>query len=423
MNFNFEFVATMYTRMHYCSLIGDFMATRLDAYHWSPVNLSSFCSWTGVICSNSSRKLALVLPGTLKMALLLRVFSFGYNDLLGNVPEEPGKLANLEDLVSYRNDSSGVILNSLALFEARTLDADNNYFTGPSNNPSGIVSEKLGELANLTELHLYSDGLTGPIPVSIAYCSKLSGSSLVDCSELKGSLHRFLVNCTNMQALHVSTNPLSSIEPREIGRLNSLQRLYVHENLLQATIPPPLTNCSDFGGWSVDARYIFSNKLTGIIPVSVVNCSSLSAPALPDNSLTGSNALHRKIPPRIGNLRNSLLTLGHDRLGRAIPRSLEHCGLLRTLDVDSDEASGILEGFARRALPYLQVLDLSDNRFTGHLPVTIQCIDDFKRTSISTMVGTGDHLMAMFDSGTGKFWINAQFLTTVWDNGTLTSFT
>ncbi|OAE34667.1 hypothetical protein AXG93_3791s1050 [Marchantia polymorpha subsp. ruderalis] len=137
-----------------------------------------------------------------------------------------------------------------------------------------------------------------------------------------------------MQALHVSTNPLSSIEPREIGRLNSLQR---------------------------------------------------------------------EIPPGIGNLRNSLLTLGHDRLGRAIPRSLEHCGLLRTLDVDSDEAS--------------------DNRFTGHLPVTIQCIDDFKRTSISTMVGTGDHLMAMFDSGTGKFWINAQFLTTVWDNGTLTSFT
>lgn len=72
-----------------------------------------------------------------------------------------------------------------------------------SNNPSGIVSEKLGELANLTELHLYSDGLTGPIPVSIAYCSKLSGCLLPPTNALGVYCLQYTCESRQLRGLYV----------------------------------------------------------------------------------------------------------------------------------------------------------------------------------------------------------------------------
>lgn len=81
-----------------------------------------------------------------------------------------------------------------------------------------------------------------------------------------------------------------SISP-DIGKLDQLQFLALHDNNFYGTIPSDIGNCTDLG-----SLFLQGNYLSGLIPSELGNLSELENLDLSSNSLSGS------IPPSLGNL-------------------------------------------------------------------------------------------------------------------------
>ena len=119
--------------------------------------------------------------------------------------------------------------------------------------------------------------------------------------------------------------------PKELGKLALLESLYLHENQLVSTPTLPfltaLTNCSHLQ--KID---LSNNPLGGILPVSIAQLS---------NNLTlldlSNTSIHGSIPHEIGNLTSlTYLALANNLLSGRIPPEL---GMFLTcLGTDSLEA-------------------------------------------------------------------------------------
>ncbi|KAL1205765.1 Receptor like protein 27 [Cardamine amara subsp. amara] len=123
-----------------------------------------------------------------------------------------------------------------------------------------------------------------------------------------------------------------------------------------------------------------NNSFTGNIPVSTCNRSSFMLLILSYNNFTGpipqclSN--FRIVKLRKNNLEGSIpdmfyvgasiqtLDIGYNRLTGKLPRSLLNCSFLQFLSVESNGIKDIFP-FWLKALPTLQVLTLSSNKFYG----------------------------------------------------------
>ncbi|CAA0838293.1 LRR receptor-like serine/threonine-protein kinase FEI 1 [Striga hermonthica] len=84
---------------------------------------------------------------------------------------------------------------------------------------------------------------------------------------------------------------LSGLLSPDIGRLENLQFLALHDNYLYGPIPPELGNCTQ-----LQSIFLQGNYLSGSIPSEIGNISPLESLDLSSNSLGGS------IPPSLGKL-------------------------------------------------------------------------------------------------------------------------
>ena len=112
--------------------------------------------------------------------------------------------------------------------------------------------------------------------------------------------------------IELKENGLRGTLPRELGRLEFLEKLWLDDNAVRGNIP------SSIGGltrlWYLS---IAENDLSGSIPVSIGNLKQLWGLWLHGNHLTGS------IPHSLGNLVNlEYLNLSWNQLSGQIPRSL-----------------------------------------------------------------------------------------------------
>nr|XP_027084088.1 LRR receptor-like serine/threonine-protein kinase FEI 2 [Coffea arabica] len=86
-----------------------------------------------------------------------------------------------------------------------------------------------------------------------------------------------------------------SISP-DIGKLDQLQFLALHDNNFYGTIPSDIGNCTYLG-----SLFLQGNYLSGLIPSELGNISELENLDLSSNSLSGS------IPPSLGKLNKLVL--------------------------------------------------------------------------------------------------------------------
>ncbi|KAK4802651.1 hypothetical protein SAY86_000854 [Trapa natans] len=100
-----------------------------------------------------------------------------------------------------------------------------------------------------------------------------------------------IFNCRKLPNSKLS-GPISS----ELGKLENLRLLALHENNLYGPIPSELGNCTE-----LQEIYLQSNYLSGLIPSDLGNLSDLAYLNISGNSLSGS------IPPSLGKL-NKLIT-------------------------------------------------------------------------------------------------------------------
>lgn len=112
---------------------------------------------------------------------------------------------------------------------------------------------------------------------------------------LRGSISPYLANCTNLQALDLSSNFLTGPIPDDLQYLVNLAVLNLSSNRLEGPIPPQLTMCA-----YLNVIDLHDNLLTGQIPQQLGLLLRLSAFDVSNNRLSG--PIPSMLSNRSGNL-------------------------------------------------------------------------------------------------------------------------
>ena len=257
--------------------------------------------------------------------------SLSSNELTGEIPSKIGNLINLT-----------------------SLDLDNNELTGS-------IPSEMGNLTNLSYLNLGQNGLTGTIPTEVCNLINLTTLNL-HYNELTGLIPSDISNLTNLTWLTFERNQLTGSIPLEIFNLTNLSYLNLGQNGLTGTIPTEVRNLVNLT--TLNLHY---NELTGSIPSDISNLTNLNYLNLGQNGLTGS------IPSEIVNLTNLIhLNLGQNGLTGSIPSEIGDLGNLLTLYLSSNQLSGeIPESICDL---YQTTLFLSNNQLCPPYP---SCVEDY----------------------------------------------
>ena len=123
-----------------------------------------------------------------------------------------------------------------------------------------MIPPELGQLANLTDLWLTGNQLTGAIPPELGKLTKLTGLRL-DGNRLTDMIPPELGQLTNLTDLWLYGNQLTGAIPAELGQLTKLTDLWLTGNQLTGAIPPELGKLTNLTDLRLDR-----NRLTGELP-------------------------------------------------------------------------------------------------------------------------------------------------------------
>ncbi|CDP19472.1 unnamed protein product [Coffea canephora] len=369
-------------------------------------NSSHFCSWHGVRCNTMDQRVT-----ALNLSSLEIKGAFASDNVLeGRIPEELGKLSNLEFLKLSSNKLSGEV--PLQLFKISSIHYLNlasnhlngsfpsdfglnhsklhtfvvaeNQFFGPLpvsiTNASGLNplgtsdSTGLNFLTSLTNctilriLHLYANNHGGALPNSVANLSTKLTSLRLDRNYISGEIPDNLENLVNLGNLAMSQNMLTGRIPKSIGKLTKLEGLYLSGNKFIGNIPGSIGNITQLSilemrGNKLQGLDLSHNRLTGPIPKDIFGLSSLTYILnLAHNVLSG------PLPSEVGNLTNlGSLDVSNNRLSGELPDSIGFCLFLEFLSLRGNILDGQIPE-SLHSLISIQLLDLSRNNFSGEVP-------------------------------------------------------
>ena len=273
-------------------------------------------SWNGVLC-NGGNVAGVVLDNLgLSADADLSVFS---------------NLTKLVRLSMSNNSISGKLPDNIADFKSiQFLDISDNLFS--SSLPSGV-----GDLGSLKNLSLAGNNFSGPIPDSISAMASL-------------------------QSLDLSRNSFSGALPVSLTKLNSLVSLNLSHNGFTGKIPKGFEEVS-----TLEKLDLHGNKLDGHLDVEFMLLSSASYVDFSDNMLVSSNSQQQKFLPRISESIKHL-NLSHNQLTGSLDGGAELPVFenVKVLDLSYNQLDGELPGFD--FVYDLEVLKLSNNRFSGFIP-------------------------------------------------------
>jgi Leucine-rich repeat (LRR) protein len=245
------------------------------------------------------------------------------------------------------------------------------------NNLTGTIPSQIGNLTNLTELHLGGNQLTGTIPSQIGNLTSLMSLSL-GFNQLTGTIPTEIGNLTSLTDLSLGPNQLTGAIPSQIGNLTNLVELYLTENQLTGAIPTEIGSLT-----SLTNLALAYNKLTGTIPTWIGNLASLVHLSLNDNQLTGA------IPTEIGNLISLTdLVLGSNQLTGTIPPDIGKLTSLKTLHLSSNQLTGTIPTWIGNLFS-LTGLWLNSNQLTGVIPIEIGNLTSLAWLSLNSNQLTG----------------------------------
>ncbi|XP_004295405.1 PREDICTED: probable leucine-rich repeat receptor-like serine/threonine-protein kinase At3g14840-like [Fragaria vesca subsp. vesca] len=195
---------------------------------------------------------------------------------------------------------------------------------------AGVLPPSVAKLPYLTQIDFSRNFISGNIPSEWA-STKLELMYL-GVNNLSGPIPAFLGNITTLRNLSLETNMFSGIVPPEIGKLVNLQILVISANNLTGVLPVDLTNLTKL----IELR-ISSNNFRGRIPDFFRSWSQLNELEIQASGLQG-----------------------------PIPSSISVLSNLTELMLRSCNLSGPIPDL--KAMPVLNILDLSFNRLEGSFP-------------------------------------------------------
>ncbi|KAG0561030.1 hypothetical protein KC19_9G032200 [Ceratodon purpureus] len=442
--------------------------------NWSAKANSSYCtSWMGVSCDDMGHVISieltdLMLNGTLNPTIgnlmHLSYLNLSGNSLYGDLPLDLMRCKSLVVVDLSVNYLDGKLLagHLYKLPKLEYIDFSNNKFSGllpevPQNscvsltnlmiaftNLYGAIPSSLDRCKDLRVLVLYSNQLSGNIPISLGKLYKLVKLVLgingltghipsqltslknlqilgLDLNNLQGPIPTSLGDMTSLVQLNLEWNQLTGHIPSELASLKNLQFLYLNSNNLQGPIPPLLG-----GMTSLVELWFDGNQLSGHIPSELASLKNLQILGLGSNNLKGpiptqlggmtslvelglsNNHLSGHIPSELGSLKQlQLLTLQQNNLSGPIPPSLQNCSFLQYLILSDNNLSGTLpSGFEDVTVfwPSLYVFSISNNKLEGNLPLSLASLNStvaFMDFSMNNFIGTlstevdGSHLSSL----------------------------
>ncbi|CAJ2632882.1 unnamed protein product [Trifolium pratense] len=279
------------------------------------------------------------------------------------------------------------------------LDADHCNWTGikcnadgkveildlSHKNLSGIVSNDIQRLQNLTSLNLCCNAFSSPFPKSIVNLTTLN---ILDVSQnfFIGEFPLGFGKALKLASLNVSSNEFNGSIPVDIGNATSLEMLDLRGSFFEGSIPKSFGNLNKlkFLGLS-------GNNLTGKIPGELGKLSSL------EYMILGYNEFDGEIPSEFGNLTSlKYLDLAVSNLGGEIPNELGNLKLLDTLFLYNNNFEGRIPSHIGN-ITSLQFLDFSDNNLSGKIPDEMSLLKSLKLLNFM-----GNRLSGFVPSGIGN---------------------
>ncbi|CAI9273739.1 unnamed protein product [Lactuca saligna] len=314
-------------------------------------------------------------------------------------------LSNLPNLQSLDLSYSGLSVVSNNSFSYANPDF---LILGLASCKLNMFPESLQVMKNLTFLDLSNNDIHGPIPdwageigANRLYYLNLSHNSIsglpqfqwdvmedlyLQSNQIQGAFPPSICNMRNLYDLDISNNSFSGVIPKCLGNINSsLEYLNVKSNQIEGSFPSSICNLRHL--YFLDMS---NNSFDGVIPQCLGNIiPSLSMVDIGNNHFHGSipdvykdceqleglnfngNQLKGKVPSSLSNCQSLIvLDLGNNRLNGKFPGWLGDLPKLQVLILKSNKLHGVIETFSTNRSVFLsmRVLDLSHNRFVGHLP-------------------------------------------------------
>ncbi|KAJ0232782.1 Protein kinase domain-containing protein [Hirschfeldia incana] len=345
----------------------------------------------------------------------LRLIDLGDNQLSGSLPSSLGNLSKLETLLLSNNSLNGAIPESLSRIQTLSRFAANeNLFTGaiPSgitkhlenldlsfNLLNGSIPDDLLSQPKLVSVDLSSNQFVGYLPQSISHSlvrlrlgsNNLTGSvpsaafeSLqnltyleMENNRLTGNIPPAFGNLSSLNLLNLERNQFTGTLPSSLGNITSLQGLKLQQNNLTGEIPEEM-------GFLVNLLILDLswNSLNGSIPSTLSNQTKLTNMKLQGNNLSGT------IPDSIGDLTSLLeLQLGQNQLRGRIP--IMPPKLQISLNLSTNMFQGRIPSTSLSKLDRLEVLDLSNNKFSGEIPEDLTSLISLRQLILSNNQLTG----------------------------------
>ncbi|KAK9230176.1 hypothetical protein WN944_023143 [Citrus x changshan-huyou] len=296
----------------------------------------------------------------------LRFFIISGNNLTGSLQDSLSNATNLQKLDINRNLFSGkVSINFGGLQNLSWLNlGKNNLGTRTANDLDFITL--LTNCTKLEVLVLDSNRFGAVLPFSLANLSTTMTGIAFGNNQISGFIPDGIANLVNLNALGVEFNQLA------VTILKSLQMLFLHENVLQGTIPSFLGNLT-----MLTQRLLEVNDLLGNIPPSIGNCKNLILLTTRKNKPSGT--MPRQLP-RIITL-SVLLNLSDNLLSGHFPAEVGKLKNLVSLDISSNMFSGEIP--TTLGCTSLEYLCMQDNSFTGSIPSTLSSLKSITELDLS----------------------------------------
>ncbi|KAK8569928.1 hypothetical protein V6N13_002639 [Hibiscus sabdariffa] len=341
------------------------------------------------------------IPSWLGNLTRLTTLELGNNKFWGLVPESIFTLIKLESLGLQYNVLTGTYKSDsfLNLKNLKWLQLSGNKFSLVSTAVMNVTIPKF-TILTLRSCNLFE------------FPNFLSGQDELEYLSLSGNkIHGFIpewiwgLSAQTLEVLHLRENLLTGFQqPVVVSPWTNLRVLDLRSNKLQGSLPIPPA--------SVYQYFVSNNLLEGEIPSMICNLPCISILDMSNNSFSG------MLPPCLSNLSKSLsvlnlqsnnfhgpipqacekgsklrmVDLSQNQLSGYIPRSLVNCNMLEFLNLGNNQIEdtfplwlGRLQelrvltlrhnGFhgeigkpKSKEFPKLRILDLSSNKFSGHLP-------------------------------------------------------
>lgn len=278
----------------------------------------------------------------------------GFKEGMATITAHVGDTQGSSEITVDNPDRAALVALFRATDGPKWHRRDNWVTAAPLSEWYGV---EIGPGGRVVVLEMYGNGLTGTLPPELGKLTSLE-SLYLPRNALTGAIPPELGNLARLRTLDLSVNTLTGQIPPGLGNLTGLRELSLGSNALTGPIPSVLGNLTGLR-W----LYLSRNGLTGSIPSELRNLTNLSELSLSNNALTG------PIPHWLGNLATLRgLGLGGNELTGSIPLELGNLLSLRWLDLGGGNSlTGPIPNWLGN-LVNLGSLDLGRNALTGPIP-------------------------------------------------------